>query len=285
MIPVVIFVYNRVDHVRGLFSSLQECDGIEQTEIFVFSDAPVLHKSRKEVACVREKVRKISESFCCKKFNIIEAKQHKGLANSVIDGVTEIIEKYKMAIVLEDDLVVSSDFLVYMNKALTYYRHDKRIWAISGFTEPYDSLKSYPYDVYLSKRAESWGWGTWINRWKAVDWKVKDYFLFKYNRISRKKFNQGGSFLANMLDDYMSGKNDSWAVRWCYAQYRHKTYSIYPRDTHVLNVGFDNRGTHCRGEKIRQGELYKEDREYRFVFPPFSEQIAYEIEHYYEIEK
>ena len=48
------------------------------------------------------------------KIVVIERKDNWGLANSIIDGVTTIINKYGKIIVLEDDLVTSKYFLTFL---------------------------------------------------------------------------------------------------------------------------------------------------------------------------
>ena len=61
-------------------------------------------------------------------------------------------------IVLEDDLVVSNDFIEYMNNALKYYKDKKNIWSISGYTFPMKALDKYKNDVYIARSGCSWGY-------------------------------------------------------------------------------------------------------------------------------
>src|SRR5699024_3409085 len=110
-----------------------------------------------------------------------KASTNKGLANSVISGVTKVIDKFGKVIVIEDDLISSTDFLSYMNNALEFYEMNKSIWSISGYNIPIDIPSNYKHDVYLSYRGCSWGWATWKNRWNQTDWSVKDYDAFKSN--------------------------------------------------------------------------------------------------------
>ena len=49
---------------------------------------------------------------------LIAREENYGLARNVIEGVTEIIERYGTVIVLEDDLVTNRYFLRFMNDAL-----------------------------------------------------------------------------------------------------------------------------------------------------------------------
>ena len=100
-------------------------------------------------------------------------------------------------------------------------------------------------DMYFSCRAKSWSWGTWLDRWDSVDWNVSDYKQFKYNFEDRKRFNAGGNDMSSMLDRQQCGKINSWAIRFCYAQFRQKGCTVQPKVTLVQNGGQDGSGTNC----------------------------------------
>lgn len=241
--PVIIFVYSRLDHTKKLIDCLNKNINIQNTDVWIFSDG-YKEKSYKKVKEVRDYIHSLEGNNNFKSLHIIEAKKNQGLANSVIKGVSNILEKYDKVIVIEDDLVISESFIQYMNDALDFYNEDKRIWSISGYQPKMKIPKDYKYDVYLSHRGSSWGWATWKDRWNTVDWNVSDYKKFKYNYSERKKLNRGGSDMANMLDRQMDGDIDSWAIRWCYEQSKQNKYTIYPIKSLVSNEGHDGSGTH-----------------------------------------
>ena len=60
------------------------------------------------------------------KVTLIAREENYGLARNVIEGVTEIIERYGTVIVLEDDLVTNRYFLRFMNDALSREKNPKR---------------------------------------------------------------------------------------------------------------------------------------------------------------
>lgn len=242
--PVVIFVYARPEHTQKTIEALAKNHGADETEVYIYSDAAKNEKAIENVKLVREYIDTLPERQYFKSVKIIKAQSNKGLANSVISGVSEIIEQYGKVIVVEDDLVSSPDFLEYMNDALEYYEKDNEIWSISGYTFQIDTPKDYKSDVYLSYRGCSWGWATWKDRWEKVDWNVSDYNRFKINKKLRKKFNRGGRDMANMLDLQMQGKIDSWAIRWCYAQFQFDMLTVYPVVSRIKNIGLDGTGTH-----------------------------------------
>lgn len=239
--PIVIFTFNRLEHTKKTIEALKKNDLAIDSEIYIFSDGP---RNNEEVISV-EKVRnyiKTIDGF--KKINIIESKINKGLAKSVIEGVTDIIQKYGKVIVIEDDLVTSKHFLKYMNEALDIYQERPDIWSISGYTPNIKIPKNYTDEVYLIKRGASWGWATWKDRWKLNDWEIKDYNEFKKNIKLRKSFNEAGSDMSPMLNDQMKGRINSWAIRWGYNQFKMNMWTIYPIRSLVKNIGNDLSGTH-----------------------------------------
>jgi len=245
--PIIIFTYRRVpkETINSLLKNRLACD----SELFIYSDGYKSDIDKSDVLEVRNYLRSIS-GF--KSINIIEAPQNKGLANSIIGGVTEVIHNYDKVIVLEDDLIVSSDFLDYMNEALDYYKDDQKIWSIAGYSPKLPCLENYDKDLYLSPRASSWGWATWKDRWDSVDWKVKDFEKLKHDQEMRKRFELGGDDMYKMLELQILAKIDSWAIRWCFSQFLYNKYTVYPTKSKIVNDGFnDNKGTHNNGNSIK----------------------------------
>ena len=55
---------------------------------------------------------------------------------NIISGISEVIESYGKAIIVEDDLVLGKYFLNYMNRALIHYENSSEIWHINGYSYP-----------------------------------------------------------------------------------------------------------------------------------------------------
>lgn len=243
--PIVLFVYSRIWHTKQTVESLRKNKLAKDSELFIFSDGPKENnKVKNDVEKVREYIKTI-DGF--KHITIVEREKNYGLANSIISGVTEIVNKYGKIIVLEDDLIVSIAFLGYMNYYLNFYKDEQKVFSITGFNYPYNLLhipKDYDYSIYFNYRCMSWSWATWVDRWNSVDWFIKDYNKFKNDRKAQKLFNRGGDDLTNMLRLQIEGKIDSWAIRWCYAHFINNAYCVYPVKSLVNNIGHDGTGVH-----------------------------------------
>lgn len=241
--PLIVFAYNRPDHLKETLKALSKNEEAHMSDLFVFIDGPKSEKGIEKNKEVEEVARSFKEGFF-KKVDIINSEKNKGLANSVIAGVTRIINEYGKAIVTEDDSVCSSNYLGFMNKALDYYRNDDSAWSVGGFTVPMDIPVDYHYDIIKTQRVSSCAWATWKDRWEKIAWDMPDYKRFRFDFKKRKEFNKWGDDRASMLDDQMNSRINSWAIRFDYYMYKNRMYNIIPRYSLVKNIGFDGSGTH-----------------------------------------
>ncbi len=171
------------------------------------------------------------------------------MADSVIDGVSQVIGECGSAIVLEDDLLSAPGYLKFMNEALKVYEEEDEIFSISGYSFPLDIPEEYKDDVYILPRASTWGWGSWRDRWQAVDWNLADFNEFTENKTLQAEFNNGGEDLTPMLKAQVYGYIDSWGVRWSYAHYKNNAFCLYPVKSKLKNIGADKSGTHTARTK------------------------------------
>lgn len=260
--PICLFVYTRLEETKKTINALKENILAKESELFIFSDGAKNKETQDKIQEIRNYLRSIN-GF--KRITIIESEINKGLAQSIIEGVSSIIEKYKKVIVLEDDLITTPNFLTFMNDALHFYENSQEIFSISGYTLDLPTLKNYNKDYYLGLRASSWGWGTWENRWKDIDWEIKDYNKFKWNIVRNYKFSRGGSDMPSMLKKQMKGKIDSWAIRWCYNQYKKGTYTVFASKSKVKSIGFGENATHTFKEG-RFGTMLDKSNQVNFIF-------------------
>lgn len=275
--PVVLFVYNRLDHTTRVIETLAKNLLAKETEIFIFSDAAKSEAGLEKVNAVRNFINCTDWHDSFRKVTIVQAEKNKGLAKSVIGGVSDIIERYNKVIVIEDDLILSPYFLEYMNGALDYYKDDKNIWSVSGYSFPMKSLKNYDHDVFYSYRGSSWGWATWADRWAKVDWEVKDYQELIESKERIKLFNRGGSDLVGMLRLQMEGKIDSWAIRWVYAQSKLDMYTVYPKHSYLVNGGCDGSGTHSGNNDNYSTDIQESTENCRFEKLTIDKAVAREF--------
>ena len=239
--PVLLFAYNRPKHLIKVLNALKNNFLATQTDLIVNCDGKK-NKIDKGV----DDVKKICESINgFKSVRIIKNKKNTGLAASIIKNVTKEIKKSKKLIILEDDIITSKTFLIYMNSALDYYKNKKNVWHISGHSL-FDMRSSKPNGIYLSSYMNCWGWGTWENRWCNFE-KNTEIVLEKLNNneIIKKRFqiHRLSGFYEQVVGNYKN-EIDTWAIFWYWQIFKNKKFCINPNKTLTKNIGQDGTGTH-----------------------------------------
>ena len=254
--PIVLFVYNRLNHTRQTLEALQKNDLASKSKLIIYSDSAKNKNDLKKVAKVREYIKNI-DGF--KQIIIRKTKENIGLANSIINGVTKVVNEHGKIIVLEDDLVTSRFFLRFMNEALEAYKDEPRVASIHGYIFP---IKNLP-ETFFIKGADCWGWATWSNKWSIFKSDAKKLLdSVKKKNVEREiNFNYAYNY-TEMLKDQIKGKNDSWAIRWYVSAFLKNMMTLYPGKSYVQNIGFDNEGTHTKIKTV----LFKTNLVNRFKF-------------------
>lgn len=261
--PVIIFAYKRKAELKRAVDALQQCNLADETDLFIFSDGPKGDKDKNAVNEVRDYIQSI-QGF--RKTTYFFSDKNKGLGPSIIGGVTKIFKSYPRVIVLEDDLVPSKNFLQYMNQGLEAYQQESKVFSITGYNYPFTIKKDEQKDAYFLPRTCSYGWATWKNRWKDLDWDIKDFEQFSKDKKAIRAFEQGGGDLYQMLKRQQLGKIDSWAIRWSYNQHKRGSVTVYPVLSKIKNTGFSEQSTNTN---IYNKYFTKFDTENKqsFVFP------------------
>lgn len=249
--PVVVFAYNRPDHLRQTLTALAEAELAAQSRVRIYADGPRDAAALEAVAAVRGVLDDPVWRTRFAAFEVVAAEANQGLARAIIGGVTEVVEAAGRVIVLEDDLIVSRDFLRFMNDALEFYRDHANVGSISGFSPLKARPAGYTHDVMRVPRNCSHGWATWADRWREVDWTAAEASRLREDRELRRRFDSAGSDRFDRLQRQLAGKINSWSIRFGLWQVLSGRDTIYPVANHVRNIGFDDSGTHTRtGEGI-----------------------------------
>ena len=238
--PIVLFVYNRPWHTKQTVEALQKNELAKESELFIYCDEAKNEDAGKSVDEVREYIDKV-DGF--KKVTIIKREKNWGLADSIIDGVTKIVNEYGKIIVLEDDMVTSPYFLKFMNEALEFYKDEEKVWHISGWNYPIDT--DGLDDVFLWRLMNCWGWATWANRWEYYE---KDVYktINEFTNDDIKRFNLDGTegFWGQVTAN-KANKINTWAILWYATIFKQNGLCLNPSQTYVENIGHDGSGIHC----------------------------------------
>ncbi|MDO1451009.1 hypothetical protein Q0590_32340 [Rhodocytophaga aerolata] len=244
--PIVLFVYNRPWHAKQTLEALSKNILADKSILYIYADGPKVNPSIEDLEKIKETRQTIREKQWCKEVHIIESDTNKGLADSIVNGVTNIVNRYEKIIVLEDDIVTSKGFLKYMNDALKLYVDEEKVMQISGFIYPIKT-KGLPETFFYNVNS-CWGWATWQRAWKYYNGNTRELLnnLSKQADFNTLDFNggQGNAFYQQLVDN-LEGKLYTWAIKWHTSMYLKKGYCLHPRYSLVRNIGHDNTGENC----------------------------------------
>lgn len=233
--PIVLFCYQRTDTLKLCIESLKECPEIKNTDLLIFSDAPANDSVKEKVMEVRQFIREI-DGF--KSVEIIERTINLGVDYNIITGLKEASERFDEFIIIEDDIVVKPDCLKFFNSALSFYKDNSRIISISAFSYVNKIPLVYYYDGYFTGRHNPWGWATWSDRIKQVDWEMEDKKSFQDSKILQREFNKWGSDMSSMLINTINGKIRAWDIRLDYHIFKNDYVVFFPIKSLSNNIGF-----------------------------------------------
>ncbi|MCL2705355.1 MAG: glycosyltransferase [Spirochaetaceae bacterium] len=264
--PVALFVYNRPIHTQKVVEALLRNEEAKHSDLVIFSDASKKEEESEKVVQVRKYIKTIS-GF--KSITIKEQRQNQGLAKSIIDGVTEIVNKFGKVIVLEDDIETSQYFLKFMNEMLNFYENEKRIWSVTGFSYPIKSRK-IP-EIFCFFAMSCWSWGTWADRWQHYDKNPEKYI----SQISKKDIYRFDYYnTTEMFSQITANKAkeiNTWAIFWYAEQFVNNGFQIMPSKPLAKNIGMDGTGIHCGTNLFYNYDLYENEINIDFSKIPIEE--------------
>ena len=197
--------------------------------------------------------------------------------DSLRGAIDWLFDNEERGIILEEDCVPTKAFFSFVDQMIEKFKEDKRVLCISGD----NIIKQNPsgYDYMFSHLHAMYGWASWRDRWRMVNWDhlyIKEtidehiyYRLFKTKEQAKAK----EKALSNMEDMLYRTKCWDYIFGLCMDQYHALT--VQPKEHLVKNIGVT--GQHHTKAKVSQyncepnpsAEEYVIAKEPPFVFADF----------------
>ena len=247
--PIILFVYNRPWHTQQTVEALLKNFEAYKSDLYIFADGlkyTATEKQSIDFHKTREYIHTIS-GF--KSVTIIESKKNQGLGNSIINGVTKTLEKHDSIIVLEDDVIVSSHFLRFMNESLCRYQDKEQVICVNGYNIISES--KVKESTFFIRGGDCQGWGTWKRAWKQFNPNAKELldYMNTHQRMQRDYTFNRTMYYMDLLLAVVEGKNDSWAIRWYTSTFIKGGLCLYPTKSLTQNIGFGEEATNTKSSK------------------------------------
>lgn len=239
-----VFCYSRPEKLQASMEALLKNPECSSLEIVFFADGYKGEKDKAGVLATRAYVDTIT-GF--KQVHKQFREKNYSTGPNFFDGLTYMSNHYDQFIIVEDDLVVTPNYISYMLAGLDFYRNDKTIFCITGFVFPL-KVKNYAYDTVICNRFCSYGWSIWSDRMKEIKWQKNELTTIK-NTVPHfeEKLNKEGLDLRRLLRKQISGEISTWDIQMQVHVAKNNLKVVYPIISKGKNIGFDNQSTNTFG--------------------------------------
>ena len=262
--PIIVFAYDRPDHLSRTLSALAKNDLASQSVLYVCCDGAreyggethdatkgnyitkrygAMHCTKEEYDVYLKRIvetRKVAHEITgFKEVHVIEREKNIGLADNIVGAVTEIVNLNGRVIAFEDDIVTTRGCLTYLNDALELYKDDEQVMHISAWMYP--NKGQFPTTFFYDTPYPAGGWATWKRAWQHFNPDTADHVRYWENNW--KEFDiEGGNYLSRQLLGNYNGTLKTWFIKWYSSIRRMNGLCLYPGTAMYNNIGFDNSG-------------------------------------------
>lgn len=250
--PVLIPTLNRYEHFCRCLESLEKCTGADKTEVFVALDFPPSEKYRAGWEKIDHYLAEKEANNGFGQLHVIRREHNYGVGTEHGNAdtlIADTMDKYDRYIFTEDDNEFSPCFLQYMNKALTKFYNDERVFLVCGYNPGIAAPDAYTSNYYITRESGSpWGLGEWTYKRRAYQEyylleKLKELLKNKQTYLSLKK--KQPHCIDTIISQIKRSSLYGDAIKGVYSTLFDK-YCIMPAISLVRNWGFDGQGVHAQ---------------------------------------
>lgn len=234
--PVLFLIYKRPETTARVFEQIRKA---KPRQLFVVADGPKDKPGERE-ACEEARCIATQVDWDCElKTNFSDCNM--GCRNRVSSGITWFFEHVEEGIILEDDCLPSQSMFYFCSNLLNRYKHDLRVFHISGFNPITIAQRKESY--IFSKHGSVWGWATWADRWKTFEKVSNANSKHIHGIATHYRDHLQAQYRIDVTQRTLNGSIDSWAYLWTYTKLLHNGLSIVPVSSLIRNIGNDRSST------------------------------------------
>ncbi|WP_411875739.1 hypothetical protein [Vulcanococcus limneticus] len=244
--PLLLIAWRRPHTLRQVIDAIRP---VAPTRLYVACDGPNPKRpgEAKKVAATRAVIKSEIDWPC--QIERLFSDTNQGCRLGVSRAITWFFEQVEEGIILEDDCVPHPDFFPYCTTLLERYRHDTRVWCISGNNFQNGHWRG-DGSYYFSRYNHCWGWASWRRCWQHYDadlrlWPaLRDSGLLDIVLEDPLERNYWSAIWQQLME---AGEPDTWDYQWTFTCLAQGGLTALPNRNLVSNVGFGVDATHTTG--------------------------------------
>lgn len=247
-IPILLIGFNRLEKLQ---ERLEELAKIAPEIIYVSID----YESDNQVAEFTRSLEEIKSNWPKSSELFVDIKnKNLGLALHITSEITEVLKKHPALIIIEDDVIVSSEFINFARTSLSQIGFDSKYASVGGFSV----IPSYRFNPFMNYSRNSryfycWGWGTTRNIWDKYKLVLESEKL--ESQLNRSKiWHQLGNDQKNTwigrFRKVSSNPLKTWDIQFQYMSFCENLQHLVPVFRVTENSGFaDERSSNTREKR------------------------------------
>lgn len=256
-VPVLILGYMRFD---GILRNLESCKNAGISKVYLSVDGAKDIESQELQRRELDRIQRLAETQGIKLF-LRHRHSNAGLAVAVIEGISWFFENEEFGVILEDDLVISSDFFSFVTQALHLFKDQNRVALVSGnnfqMQKPSREVSAAHYPLI-------WGWATRRTIWNDFVSSLEKPLFFKINWKLPLSVN---AFWWTAAKQSRNGLVDSWAMSFSNYIRMRDLLCLIPPVNLISNNGVDIQAVHSNSS----------DRFVNFPIIPLGSEIIWSL--------
>jgi hypothetical protein len=241
--PLLLIAWRRPDTLRQVINAIRP---LAPTRLFLACDGPCPDRPGevKKVLATRAVIDAEIDWPC--HIECLYSDINQGCRLGVSRAISWFFNQVEEGIILEDDCVPHPDFFPYCGALLERYRHDQRVWCISG-SNFQDGEWRGDGSYYYSHYNHCWGWASWRRCWQHYDSSLSQWPALRDSGLMQTIFgdpvecNYWTAIWQRLVDE---GQPDTWDYQWTFACLANGGLTALPNRNLVSNVGFGLDATH-----------------------------------------
>jgi len=242
---VLLIGYSRPLHMSRV---LDEISKYYPDQLYIFVDGIGSNASKQDLDNNSKVIDLASNFIGAKNININISQEHLGCGIGPYRAIDWALSNENEIIILEDDILPTSDFFDYMDRNLEELNHSDCMMISSN---KYGRFPQFNKSI-KTRFTFTHGWATWKRSWNHYDYRLT---AFEIDEL----LDENLTFLVNkkswhrLAEEVQSGKNLSyWDYQWQFSVWKSRGWSLQPPRNLTTNIGFGKYGTHTAGGDWRE---------------------------------
>jgi len=242
--PLLLIAWRRPHTLRKVINAIRP---VAPTRLFVACDGPNPDRPGEvdKVEATRAVIENEIDWSCTIKRLYSDVNQ--GCSIGPIRAITWFFDQVEEGIIIEDDCVPHPDFFSYCSTLLERYRHDMRVWSISGNNFQNGQWRGEG-SYYFSQLPLCWGWATWRRCWQHYNPEIPQWPALRDSGLLETIFDdpfERNYWIKIWEKTYSKSVPITWwDYQWFFTCATNSALSIAPNLNQVSNIGFGDEATH-----------------------------------------